>query len=409
VLRVLGYYSTRDLIPLYGIYALLFRDHGLSAGQVSSLFVIWSLTSFVCEVPSGAWADTVDRRRLLVGSGLVYAAGFGVWTLQPSYLGFAAGFALWGLSGAMMSGTFEALLYDELAARSATSRYPGLVGWAHSLAMGANLVATALCGPLFAWGGYALVGWVSVGIALAHASLAWSLPAAPKARPAGEVSAAAQLAGSRVLRRYLAMLRAGVREATLHARVRHMVLISAVLLGLTAYDEYFPLVARDNGAATADVPLLVAMVVAGQFIGTALAGRTAAMSGRRMAQVVALSAVAISVGALSGHPTGFVAIAVGYGMVNNAIIVSEARLQEVVSGPARATVTSTAGLSCEVVAVSIYVGFAVGSAWLSVATLVALLGLPMLAVAAAVGRWLPASRQDEQSAVGSPRTDNGGP
>lgn len=406
---MLAYYSTRDLIPLYGIYALLFRDHGLSAGQVSSLFVIWSLTSFVCEVPSGAWADTIDRRKLLVGSGLIYATGFATWTLFPSYLGFAAGFVLWGLSSAMMSGTFEALLYDELAARSATSRYPGLVGWSHSMAMAGNLVATALCGPLFGWGGYALVGWVSVGVALAHASLAWSLPRAPRAGPAGEVSSAAQPAGSHVFRRYLAMLRSGVREATLHAPVRHMVLISAVLLGLTAYDEYFPLVARENGAATTEVPLLVAVVVAGQFIGTALAGRTAAMSGRRMAAVVAASACAISVGVLSGHPIGFVAIAVGYGLVNNAIIVSEARLQEVISGPARATVTSAAGLSCEVVAISIYATFAIGSTWVSVATLVALLGLPMLAVAAAVGRWLPASRGDDRSAVGSPQTDSGAP
>jgi hypothetical protein len=37
VLRVLAYYASRDLVPLYGVYALLFRQHGLSAGQVSSL------------------------------------------------------------------------------------------------------------------------------------------------------------------------------------------------------------------------------------------------------------------------------------------------------------------------------------------------------------------------------------
>ena len=118
MLRFVAYYASRDLVPLYSVYALLFADHGLAVGQVSSLFVIWSLTSFVFEVPSGAWADTIDRRLLLVVSAAIYAMAFSAWMLVPTYLGFATGFVLWGLSGAIMSGTFEALLYDELAARA---------------------------------------------------------------------------------------------------------------------------------------------------------------------------------------------------------------------------------------------------------------------------------------------------
>jgi MFS family permease len=61
--------------------------------------VIWSVTSFVFEVPSGAWADTVDRRRLLVLSAAIYAAAFASWVVFPSFLGFAAGFVLWGSAG----------------------------------------------------------------------------------------------------------------------------------------------------------------------------------------------------------------------------------------------------------------------------------------------------------------------
>src|SRR3954453_6910795 len=57
---MLAYYSSRDLVPLYSVYSLLFCDHGLSLGQISSLFILWSLTSLVFEVPSGARADTVD-------------------------------------------------------------------------------------------------------------------------------------------------------------------------------------------------------------------------------------------------------------------------------------------------------------------------------------------------------------
>jgi len=105
--RVLAYHASRDLVPLYSVYALLFADHGVSSAQISLLFIIWSLTSFVCEVPSGAWADTFDRRRLLVLSAAIYAVGFGSWTVWQSFAGFAFGFVCWGFSSALMSGTFD--------------------------------------------------------------------------------------------------------------------------------------------------------------------------------------------------------------------------------------------------------------------------------------------------------------
>jgi len=96
VLRFVAYYASRDLVPLYGVYSLLFADNGVSTGQISTLFIIWSLTSFVFEVPSGAWADTIDRRLLLVLSAVIYAAAFSSWMVAPTYAGFAIGFVLWG-------------------------------------------------------------------------------------------------------------------------------------------------------------------------------------------------------------------------------------------------------------------------------------------------------------------------
>jgi MFS family permease len=374
----------------------------LSPGQVSSLFILWSLTSFVLEVPSGAWADTVDRRLLLVASAAVYAAAFAAWLVWPSYPAFAVGFVLWGLSSAMMSGTFEALLYDELAVRSRAGEYARLTGWAHAAAMAANLVATAAAAPLFAWAGYGLVGWTSVGIALLHGLLAWWLPAAPRLSAADGVGDGVLPPAEPLVRRYAGMLRLGVSEAARHRSVRHLVIVSAVLLGLTAYDEYFPLVAREHGAATDAVPLLVAIVVVGQLVGTALAGRTAAMSGHSLGAVVALAGLAISTGVLVGQVAGFVAVGVGYGLLHNAIIVTEARLQESITGAARATVTSVAGVGSEVGALMVYGAVAVGSAWASVSTLVALLGVPTLLTAVAVARWLP-SRMGREGAAAAGR------
>ena len=354
------------------------------------MFAIWSVTSFLLEVPSGAWADLVDRRLLLVLSGPIYAAGFATWILWPTYAGFAVGFVLWGLSGALMSGTFEALLYDELSALDATEAYAGLVGWANTAALAATLAATAVAAPLHAWGGYAAVGWVSVGVALVHGVLALSLPPARNVEEADETRQFD--GGATFVRRYAKMLRAGVQEATCRAPVLHLLVIAAALFGLTAYDEYFPLVAGEAGASTNQAALLVALTVVGQLAGSAIAGRMTSLSRRRMTTVVAASGLLISAGALVRHPLGFVAIAAGYGLIESATIVAEAKLQDVITGSARATVTSVSGLAAEVGAVAVYATVAAGASWLSVSTMLAIVTLPALGVAAAVRAWWPSRR-----------------
>ncbi len=232
---------------------------------------------------------------------------------------------------------------------------------------------------------------MSIAGAIAHGALALSLPRAPRSESADETvkGSTTRPIGSTVARRYLATLRAGVREATDHASVRHVVLIAAVLMGVSAYDEYFGLLAREAGAATSDVAILMAVVTAGQVVGTALADRTASVSRRTMAWAVTLAGALIAAGAVSGHVAGIAVVAVGYGIAQNAMVVGEARVQTVISGTARATVTSTVGFSSEVFAVGCYGTFAIGSPWLSVGTLVAVLCVPLLAIAAAVRAWWP--------------------
>ena len=399
--RVLLYHASRDLVPLYSVYSLLFADHGISASHISVLLIIWSATSFVFEVPSGAWADSFDRRHLLVFSAFVYAAGFATWMTWQTFPGFALGFVLWGFSSALMSGTFESLLYDELLQRDAADQYPALIGWAHSTAMVANLGATAVAAPLLAVGGYQLVGWASVAICGGQALLAATLPVSRAARRPAHDSPLSET--ERATSRYLAMLRAGLAESRHHPDVRRVLLLAAAMVGLTAYDEYFPLVARAHGVATADIPLLIAITVAGQAIGTALVGRTARLPARAVGALLAAGALLVSLGALITPYAGFVGIGIGYGMLNNAMLVGETRLQDTITGPARATVTSVLGLLEEVVALLVYAAFVLGSHVLGFPALVALLAVPVLVVAAAVARHLPpAGRVREDSSVGVP-------
>jgi hypothetical protein len=286
-----------------------------------------------------------------------------------------------------MSGTFESLLYDEMTARGEEDDYAGLVGYAESAALAAQLVTSAAAVPLLHVGGYELVGWTSVALAGLHTLLAATLPVSSAARRpnGGDVVGRTE----RVLARYPAMLRAGVLEAGGSPRVRRAVLIAAVLVGFTTYDEYFPLIADEHGVPLEQVPVLVALTVVGQAVGTALAGRTAGLGRRALGAIVLAGAALISVGALVAPYVGFVGIAIGYGLLGNAMVVAEARLQQAISGPARATVTSVYGLATEVVAIATYAAFAAAAGLLSVSHLVALLGIPLAAAAWWLSRRLP--------------------
>lgn len=93
-----AYVFLDDFVLLYPVYTLLFSDTGLSVWQISSLFVVWSVSSLLLEVPSGARADATSRRRLLVIGPLLAALAFALWTGPPSYWTFLIGFLLWGLN-----------------------------------------------------------------------------------------------------------------------------------------------------------------------------------------------------------------------------------------------------------------------------------------------------------------------
>ncbi|UGT52715.1 MFS transporter [Nocardia asteroides] len=415
-IRAVLFKGTRDLLPIYALYGVLFADHGLSTAQISLLLALWSVTAFVLEVPSGAWADTVSRRGLLILSCVLQAVCFVLWMLAPSFLGFALGFVVWGVASSLESGTFEALIYDDLVARGETSSYARIMGWTRGAQESTVLLAILVAAPLFALGGYALVGWVSVGVAVLHTLTAFALPSAPVAISATAVDElddepampgphavpgaapihAADPESSRGLARYLQMLRTGTTEALGVRRVRRGVLLGALLYGLTSFDEYFGLLAVSGGASTSVSALLVGVTVAGSLVGSLLAGRAEAVPARGLAAALFAAGVlfiagALAVGAMS--PVflwaGFVGIGIAYGIDFTVEVVAGARLQDAIEGPARATVTSFSGLLSEIVALAVFGVVAVATQWLSMSTTIALFGIVLLVAALLIPSWLP--------------------
>ncbi|MGD8213114.1 MAG: hypothetical protein PVF32_24840, partial [Desulfobacterales bacterium] len=54
----------------YPVFTILFLDFGLTLEQFALLNAAWAASIVLLEVPSGALADTIGRRNLLVATGI---------------------------------------------------------------------------------------------------------------------------------------------------------------------------------------------------------------------------------------------------------------------------------------------------------------------------------------------------
>ena len=104
----------------YPIFTILFLDFGLTVAQFSILNAVWAATIVLAEVPSGALADVMGRKRLLVFATSLMVVEIGLIAFMPKsdpvlvFWVFLFNRVLSGLAEAAASGADEALAYDTL-------------------------------------------------------------------------------------------------------------------------------------------------------------------------------------------------------------------------------------------------------------------------------------------------------
>ncbi|MFF7771874.1 MFS transporter [Streptomyces massasporeus] len=369
-----GYAFLDDFVLLYPVYALLFADTGMSLWQISSLFALWSVTGVVLEVPSGAWADAMSRRRLLWIGPLLTAAGFALWVVVPSYGAFAAGFVLWGAGGALGSGALEALVYDELDRLGAAGRYARVMGRARAARLLGTVAATGLAGPVVARGGYEAVGAASFLACVLTALTATLFP---------EHRVRAESTGDT----WATTLRTGLAEARGNRAVRGaLLLVPAVAAVWGALDEYTPLLIRDLGVAEATVPYLVMLIWAGVTLGSLLTGPAERLGTTGLAVLLAGAALALAVGALARSLAGVVLVSLAFAGFQLAEVLADVRLQHRIDESRRATLTSVASLGTELATVATFGVYALLGTDMAHSTVFAVLAIPYLVTALALAR-----------------------
>lgn len=155
----------------YPVFTVLFLDFGLSIEQFALLNAAWAATIVLLEVPSGALADTLGRRNLLVLAGALMVAEMALLCFVPRgdpdllFAVFLVNRILSGAAEAAASGADEALAFDSLAKEGKTGGW-GLVlerqlkvqsaGYILAMSLGAAVYDPNLVGKVIAWAGLPL-------------------------------------------------------------------------------------------------------------------------------------------------------------------------------------------------------------------------------------------------------------
>lgn len=138
----------------YPVFTILFLDYGLTIEQFALLNTVWAITIVLAEVPSGALADILGRKNLIITTSLLMVAELTLIAFVPLgnsaliFWAFLFNRVLSGLAEAMASGADEAIAYDTLVEERLEKYWPKVLSVQMRLRSIASIITMTL-GALF--------------------------------------------------------------------------------------------------------------------------------------------------------------------------------------------------------------------------------------------------------------------
>ncbi len=114
----------------YPVFTILFLDYGLTIEQFAILNSVWAATIVLAEVPSGALADLLGRKHLMLITSFLMMGEMALLSFVPLgnislvFWAFFLNRIFSGLAEAMASGADEALAYDSLVEKGNPEDWP---------------------------------------------------------------------------------------------------------------------------------------------------------------------------------------------------------------------------------------------------------------------------------------------
>ncbi len=250
--------------PIWAVYLL---SRGLSLTEFGLVEAALHVGMLAAQVPTGALADALGRRRLLVAAGIFSAAGELGYVYAPSFLLICAAAAVHGVAFALRTGADEAYLFDSLAHDDAQAQFPRMLGGLWAVFQFAGAVSFVAGGAIATYS-RPLAFWLTAVCALVASAIALRLPSDARGGAAGD--------GVHTARRGLAALRHSPRLAVL------TLAWSIYWAAVTSWWFYAAPLFQHRGASD---------LVLGGVLGAAmLAGSGFSWLGGRMAERVSLTA-----------------------------------------------------------------------------------------------------------------------
>lgn len=99
------------------MYVTFLQENGMSLMQVNTINAVFFLTIFICEIPTGAFADIFGRKRSFITACFLKGVGSIVYGMSNNISGFIVAEIISGIGFTFMSGALKAWLVDSLIHR----------------------------------------------------------------------------------------------------------------------------------------------------------------------------------------------------------------------------------------------------------------------------------------------------
>jgi len=130
------------------IWVLYLTYCNMTLLQIGLLEGIYHITCMICEIPSGAWADLVGRKRSMLISRICITISCIIMLFSRNFWGFALSFVIQALGNSFTSGSEEALVYDSLKCVGKEADFIKVNGRLNTLIEVSQAIATVAGGIL---------------------------------------------------------------------------------------------------------------------------------------------------------------------------------------------------------------------------------------------------------------------
>lgn len=257
----------RGLVFWYAIEKVFYLDIGISIQLIVVAGVISQGSKIVFELPTSVFADRWSRKKTLIAADIALIGSSLIIGLSNSFATIVPGLLAWALADALMSGVYEAFIYDSLATQGWQKRFRRVFTRMTTIELFAIAAAGAVAG-LFAKFANLRVSFILTVIPMLVSILILrSMREPPIKRTTDE-----GLSWWRHLGGAVNLLRG--------KHIIWPVVLSIGLVGfISVWYEYYQLVGVDVGMSDALIGIMIGVATIGMALGSEIAHKRAGTKG----------------------------------------------------------------------------------------------------------------------------------